>query len=152
VLQGTSLGARPKAVLVCGIGSSLPSSRRALIHIVVRASLWPWNLRNVRLDVAPVEITLRWEKTTARRAFDRPPTGQGEHVSALTILGLTRSGRLVSYLSDLADQIRARFADPERYLRELFSRITFNVLVSNTDDHARTTPLSGRATLTLTPL
>jgi serine/threonine-protein kinase HipA len=38
---------------------------------------------------------------------------------------------------DLADAIRGRFTEPKQALRELFSRITFNICVSNTDDHAR---------------
>ena len=57
-------------------------------------------------------------------------------VSALTVLGLDEmAGRYASY-ADLAVQVRERFTDPARTLRELFSR-TFNVLVGNTDDHAR---------------
>ena len=37
----------------------------------------------------------------------------------------------------LADIVRARFIDPIETLRELFARMTFNILVGNTDDHAR---------------
>ena len=33
--------------------------------------------------------------------------------------------------------IRARFTAPVETLRELFARMTFNILVGNTDDHAR---------------
>ena len=36
----------------------------------------------------------------------------------------------------LADQIRARFTNSAA-MRELFARITFNILIGNTDDHAR---------------
>ena len=39
--------------------------------------------------------------------------------------------------ADLADLIRASFVEPEATIRELFSRIAFNILVGNTDDHAR---------------
>jgi serine/threonine-protein kinase HipA len=35
------------------------------------------------------------------------------------------------------DIVRARFVDPRATLRELFSRIVFNVAVGNFDDHAR---------------
>jgi serine/threonine-protein kinase HipA len=71
--------------------------------------------------------------------FDRPEGGQQRRmlVSALTILGLdVMMARYATYY-DLADAIRGRFADPRQALRELFSRITFNICVSNTDDHAR---------------
>jgi serine/threonine-protein kinase HipA len=45
-------------------------------------------------------------------------------------------GRYATYY-DLADAIRIRFTKPQQTLRELFSRIVFNICVSNTDDHAR---------------
>ncbi len=44
--------------------------------------------------------------------------------------------RYASY-EDLAVIIRHRFAAPKKTLRELFSRMLFNVLCGNTDDHAR---------------
>ncbi len=44
-------------------------------------------------------------------------------------------GRRVN--EDLADIVRARFSEPKQTLEELFSRMTFNILVGNTDDHAR---------------
>jgi serine/threonine-protein kinase HipA len=37
----------------------------------------------------------------------------------------------------LAEIIRQRFIDPKATLRELCSRIVFNILFGNTDDHAR---------------
>jgi len=58
-------------------------------------------------------------------------------VSALTILELGEMlARYASY-SNLAGVIRKRFTDARSTLRELFARIVFNVLVGNTDDHAR---------------
>lgn len=44
--------------------------------------------------------------------------------------------RYASY-EDLAEIIRHRFAEPRQTLRELFSRLVFNILCGNTDDHAR---------------
>jgi serine/threonine-protein kinase HipA len=73
-------------------------------------------------------------------------------VSALAILSLdVMMARYATYY-DLADAIRNRFAEPRQSLRELFSRITFNICVSNTDDHARNHAAfwDGEA-LTLTP-
>jgi serine/threonine-protein kinase HipA len=37
----------------------------------------------------------------------------------------------------LAEIIRLRFQDPQGNLRQLFGRLTFNILCGNTDDHAR---------------
>ena len=73
--------------------------------------------------------------------FDRELTGRGwarrAVVSARTLLGLDE--RLAAHASyeELADVVRARFTEPLETLRELFARMTFNVLVGNTDDHAR---------------
>jgi serine/threonine-protein kinase HipA len=105
--------------------------------------------------VAPVELVERLGKQALLvERFDRVPgTAQRRAtVSALTILGLSEmQGRYAAY-PDLADEIRARFSDPRGTLRELFARITFNVLVGNTDDHARNHAAfwDGRQ-LTLTP-
>src|SRR5665811_2631912 len=73
--------------------------------------------------------------------FDRTP-GAGTRrlmVSALTVLGLTETtGRYASY-PELADELRKWAPAGAVYdtLRELFSRVVFNVCVGNIDDHAR---------------
>ena len=58
-------------------------------------------------------------------------------VSALTMLALDEMmARYASY-EDLAELVRHRFADASATLRELYSRLVFNILCGNTDDHAR---------------
>ena len=58
-------------------------------------------------------------------------------LSGLSLLDLNEmEARYASY-SDLADRIRQRFTEPQATLVELFKRLVFNVLVGNTDDHAR---------------
>ena len=48
--------------------------------------------------------------------------------------------------------IRHRFTEPRDTLRELFSRLAFNILCGNTDDHARNhAAFWNGASLTLTP-
>ncbi|MEX2540469.1 MAG: type II toxin-antitoxin system HipA family toxin [Trueperaceae bacterium] len=85
------------------------------------------------------------EQVLLVKRFDRSdaPGGDGElrsrMVSALTVLDLDesvteRSGW--SYL-DLADEIQRWSEQPVANKRELFRRMTFNALVSNTDDHPR---------------
>jgi len=88
--------------------------------------------------------------------FDRDRVGGVERrraiVSALTMLELDEmQARYASY-ADLAQIVRERFTAPRATLRELFARIVFNVLVGNTDDHARNHAAfwDGEA-LTLTP-
>ena len=70
--------------------------------------------------------------------FDRRPDGsRRSFVSALTILGLHEmAGRHATY-HDLADVVRRRFVRRRATLRELFARIVFNIIIGNTDDHAR---------------
>src|SRR5690606_28686980 len=58
-------------------------------------------------------------------------------LSALTLFGLDdMMARYASY-ETFAEIIRLRFEKPKETLRELFSRIVFNILCGNTDDHAR---------------
>ena len=58
-------------------------------------------------------------------------------LSALSLMGLDEmEARYASY-SLLADIIRKSFRDPKQNLKELFSRLIFNILIGNTDDHAR---------------
>jgi serine/threonine-protein kinase HipA len=96
----------------------------------------------VGLDVAPVSLTKSSNKDVLLiERFDRIYTLQGWQrkgmVSALTLLGLDEMmARYASYL-DLAEIIRHKFSDASPTLRELFSRLVFNILSSNTDDHAR---------------
>ncbi|MFH1762944.1 MAG: HipA domain-containing protein, partial [Gemmatimonadota bacterium] len=83
------------------------------------------------------------EQVLLVKRFDRVPFEDGElrhrMVSALTVLNLDdsvtdRSGW--SYLA-FADEIQRWSEEPVLDKRELFRRIVFNALISNTDDHPR---------------
>jgi serine/threonine-protein kinase HipA len=142
LLHGSSIGgARPKALLHDGprrlIAKFSSSSDR---YAVVKGEFVAMEMaRRAGLEVAKVELTeaLGRDALLIER-FDRPPTGgRRALVSALTMLGLEpMTARYASYAA-LADLIRAHFTEPTATLRELFARITFNILVGNTDDHAR---------------
>jgi len=95
--------------------------------------------RRVGLEVAPVTLaTAHGRDALLVERFDRPGGGRRRAmVSALTLLGLDEAGARYGSYADLADQVRARFTEAKPTLRELFSRIVFNVLCSNTDDHPR---------------
>lgn len=143
LLRGTSIGgARPKA-LVDDKGRKLIAkfSSSTDQYPVVQGEFVAMELaRRSGLDVARAELT----SAAGRHAllverFDRTAQGgRRRMVSALTVLGLTAfpEGRYATYI-DLAHCIRARFADAEATLRELFGRIAFNILCGNTDDHGR---------------
>jgi len=110
--------------------------------------------RRAGLEVAPVELVRVLEKDVLLvDRFDRTPRGERRAlVSALTILGLDEMGARDASYADLARIIRTRFTAPAETLRELFGRITFNILTGNNDDHARNHAAfwDGRE-LTLTP-
>ncbi len=73
-------------------------------------------------------------------------------LSALTLLGLDEMTPHYASYEDLAELIRHRFTNPKVTLEELFSRIVFNILCGNTDDHARNhAAFWDGKTLTLTP-
>ena len=143
LLHGSSIGgARPKALL--RVGSRCLIAKFGSRHdttSVVKAEAVAMNLaRRVGLTVAPTEIarSLGHDVLLVER-FDRTPDGgRRAVVSALSLLGLDAltGGRYATYY-DLADVIRAHFAQPAATLRELYARIVFNILVGNTDDHAR---------------
>lgn len=146
LLHGSSVGgARPKTLLR-GEGRKLIAkfSSTTDTYPVVKGEFVAMELaRRSGLNAASVS----YRKILGRdvllvERFDREPVGSDfvrrPVVSALTILGLDpeREGRYATYY-DLAEDIRHRFTDPDKTLRELFSRITFNILVGNIDDHAR---------------
>jgi serine/threonine-protein kinase HipA len=73
-------------------------------------------------------------------------------VSALTILGLGQNGGRYGSYAKLAAIIRDRFTEVDTTLEELFGRIVFNILSSNTDDHPRNhAAFWDGGALTLTP-
>ena len=160
LLHGTSVGgARPKALLADGdrrLIAKFDSSTDP--YPVVKAEYVAMELaRRAGIDVAPVELAeaLGRDVLLVER-FDRTLEGQRRMmVSALTILELHDAqgiaGRYAAY-TDLAHRVRSRFTSSDATLRELFSRIVFNILVGNTDDHARNhSAFWDGAHLTLTP-
>lgn len=157
LLHGSSVGgARPKALLGDGEATLIAKfSSTTDTFPVVKGEFVAMELaRRAGLEVAPVRLT----KAHGRDAllverFDRPGGGRRRAmVSALTMLGLDEAGARYASYADLADLIRARFTKARATLRELFSRIVFNILCSNNDDHPRNHAAfwDGEA-LTLTP-
>ena len=142
LLHGSSIGgARPKALLDDGgrkLIAKFSSSTDA--YPIVKGEFIAMELaRRVGLSVAPVELTTALGKDVLLiDRFDRSPDGARRMmVSALTVLGLDEpAARYASYAA-LATEVGARFTDPKATRRELFARMVFNILVGNSDDHAR---------------
>ena len=80
------------------------------------------------------------EHTFLVRRFDRRASGERIHfASAMTLTGHVDgdgAANGASYL-EIAEVIASQGAAPREDLAELWSRIAFNVMVSNTDDHLR---------------
>ena len=144
---GTSMGgARPKNVVEDGDGLWLAK-------FPDQADQW----NNARVEGAMLALAQECGMRVARhrietvgdkdvllvQRFDRArtPAGYLRHrmASALTVLGAEDSHgdrAKWSYLL-LADELRRRSAQPAADLEELFKRMVFNALISNTDDHPR---------------
>ena len=67
--------------------------------------------------------------------FDRLGTKRLPFLSAMSMLG-ARDHQPRSYL-EIADSLRQYGASPDADIQQLWRRIVFNVLISNTDDHLR---------------
>lgn len=142
-LRGTSLGgARPKAPIVDD-GRHLVAkfSLSTDVRNVVGGEAVAMELaRRAGVDVCPTTMVTSGDHDVLLvERFDRDRNGgRRRAVSALTVLGLSAypEGRYATYTA-LADKIRQMFVEPAATLRELFSRIAFNMCVTNTDDHAR---------------
>ncbi len=137
---GSSLGgARPKA-------SVLGADRQLLMaKFPSQTDDWPiptWESVAMTLaERAGVTVPAFQLRQVARRPvfmmsrFDRTPGGRRPFCSALTALGAA-DGETRSYM-ELVDFLRQDGADAPGDAAQLWRRIVFNILISNTDDHLR---------------
>ena len=145
LLHGTSLGgARPK-VLIEDDGHQYIAKFSASndLYNVVRAEFIAMRLAfKVGLKVAPVKLqSVLGKDVLLIESFDRVRAERTWRrcamVSALTMLELDEMMAAYASYETLAEIVRHRFVEPKNTLRELFSRLVFNILCGNTDDHAR---------------
>jgi serine/threonine-protein kinase HipA len=138
---GSSLGgARPKAHVLDAAGriaiAKFPSPAgdewdvirwEAVALTLARASgvsIPPWTLHHI--DGKPVLIVDRFDRDDGRRVG---------YVSAMTMLEAA-DGEQGSYL-DIAEVIERNSPNAAEDLRQLWRRVAFSILISNTDDHLR---------------
>lgn len=145
LFHGSSIGgARPKALIEDqGTKYVAKFSSSTDLYSLVKAEYIAMRLAALAgIKVAPVKLVQAAQKEILLiERFDREKTENGwtrkAMVSALTLFGLDdMMARYASY-ETFAEIIRHRFDDPKETLEELFSRIVFNILCGNTDDHAR---------------
>jgi serine/threonine-protein kinase HipA len=145
LLHGSSIGgARPKTMITSGDEKFIAKfSSQNDLYNVVKAEFIATRLAQ-KAGIAAASVSL--ERAAGKdvlliERFDREKANDGWQrramVSALTLLELDElMARYASY-EDLATIIRHRFVSPKETLRELFTRMVFNILCGNTDDHAR---------------
>ncbi|MBI1401013.1 HipA domain-containing protein [Hyphomonas sp.] len=143
--HGSSIGgARPKALLASGDRKLIAKfAASSDTYSVVKAEYTAMRLAALcGIDAAPVDlVSVSGKDILLVERFDRVAAGGQSSrrimISALTLFGLDEiAARHASY-EDLAEIIRVRFTKPKQSLRDLFRRLVFNILVGNTDDHAR---------------
>lgn len=145
LLHGTSLGgARPKVLLDDGDRKFIAKfSANNDLYSMVKAEFIAMRLaRKVGLNVATVHLRAAMGKDVLLiERFDRVRHQDHWHrramVSALTIFELDEMMAAYASYEKLAEIIRHRFVNSTATLHELFSRMVFNILCGNTDDHAR---------------
>jgi serine/threonine-protein kinase HipA len=145
LFHGSSIGgARPKALIEDqGAKYVAKFSSTTDLYSVVKAEYIAMRLAALAgINAAPVRLVQAAQKDILLiERFDRKKTTKGwarkAMVSALTLFGLDdMMARYASY-ETFAEIIRHRFDGPKETLEELFSRMVFNILCGNTDDHAR---------------
>lgn len=138
---GSSLGgARPKASVLD------PHGALSIAKFPAVNDDWPvptWEYVAYRLAeragitvpaTSLVEVLDR--RVLVSRRFDRRGQRRVAYLSAMALLGETDGEAGHSYL-EIADAIRQHGAAPRQDLAQLWRRMIFHVLISNTDDHLR---------------
>jgi len=152
-------GARPKALIEEEDKKYIAKfSSSSDLYSVVKAEFIAMRLAHYAgLNVAAVKLAKASHKEVLLiQRFDRKKVENGwqrkSMLSALTLFGLDdMMARYASY-ETLAEIIRHKFTKPVETLHELFSRLVFNILCGNTDDHARNhAAFWNGKNLTLTP-
>ncbi len=143
LIHGTSIGgARPKALIqrengqpaIAKFSSStdtFPMVRLEALAMSLAREAGINTVQNERLSVMNKDVLLV-------NRFDRDDGPSRRHFfSALTALELDEmEARYASY-PDLAEYLRRYADEPLAQCKELYQRMIFNILIGNTDDHAK---------------
>lgn len=137
---GSLGGARPKCSILDADGrlSIAKFTSKRDTHAVERAEVLTLRLARIcgiavpksRIEMSgdsPVAIIERFDRTANQKRIP--------FISAQTMLNASKATG--GTYADLADAIRLHSASPTTELGELFRRIAFSILVSNTDDHLK---------------
>ena len=142
---GSSLGgARPKANILDEVGNlwiaKFPSkldtiNKGAWEYVAYRLA----TKAGIPMSESKAEIILGKQHTFFTKRFDREKSQRIHFASAMTMTGNNEStlkDKQASYL-DVAEFIQYNLQNNKVVLHQLWRRIVFNILISNTDDHLR---------------
>ncbi len=138
---GSSLGgARPKAHVLDAKGriaiAKFPSPKTDEWDVIRWEAVALRLARSAGITVPDHQLhVVEGRPVLVLRRFDRDADGRIGYVSAMTMLQ-AKDGEHASYL-EIAEAIEERAPDAQADLQELWRRIVFTVLISNTDDHLR---------------
>lgn len=138
---GSSLGgARPKAHVVDGEGrlgiAKFPAPSGDEWDVIRWEAVALELARRADLEVPPFDLhTIGGRPVLITRRFDRAAGRRIGYVSAMTMLEATER-QPASYV-EIAEAIEAGSPSATADLRQLWRRIVFSRLISNTDDHLR---------------
>lgn len=144
--HGTSIGgARPKATVVGDDGRHLLakfSSTTDTWPVVRHEALGMALARDAGIDVVDARLTsVEGRDVLLVERFDIATVVGGStrrhFFSALTALGLDELAARDAEYAELASFLGKYSDDPEADCRELYRRMVFNMVIGNTDDHAR---------------
>jgi len=136
---GSLGGARPKANVVDGedlwiakftsIEDTWPVERLEIATLALARAV------GLRTPEARLEMAASKHPVGLIKRFDRREGGRLPYMSARTALG--KKGSAHGYYTDIADALRQMSVLPGRDILELWQRLLFTVLITNTDDHLK---------------
>jgi serine/threonine-protein kinase HipA len=142
---GSSLGgARPKANIVDELGNLWIAKFPSKLDSINKGA-WEFLAYNLAIKAgipmaeSKAEIILGKHHTFFTKRFDRDNNKRIHFVSAMTMTGNNEfilKDKQASYL-DIAEFIQFNLQNSKSILHQLWRRIVFNILISNTDDHLR---------------
>lgn len=142
IAPGTSLGgARPKASVRDDDGQLAIAKfphKDDTVDTVAWEAMALALARAAGIDVAECRVIRPAEKAVLLlRRFDRNEGHRMPLLSAMSMLGASDNDPEPHSYLEIADAIRQHGAAPKTDLVELWRRMVFNVMISNTDDHLR---------------
>lgn len=138
---GSLGGARPKANVVDEEGNlwiakftALQDRGRPIERVEVAVAELASRC-GLRVPDSRLELATTGSPVALFRRFDRKRSARVPYISARTALAL--EGRAMGAYTEIAEFLTVHGARPQQDREELFRRVLFTILVTNTDDHLR---------------